>query len=421
PSDELIRAIQASASALKLRRGLRDLPPQWRRVFELLVGGRLLSDEQLQTLLARQNPHESPASTILRLGLISQQDLADVLARASGTAVVSLSPYPELAAPIDPTETLDEVQDAVMRAWNSSGTGPVIWTGSLLSRIYAGAVLLVIGLSAVGGFGLIVHEALAPRFAFSLFALFCGLFFFLYALKYYVTIASVVLVTLFGDPLRFSRSTPASTPSGGEARGGRKADGRAADDVLAAGEHKEGYRTLRGDLLSQAGSVVVADPWQRIGEIRLPADRQPFVSVQLAMYNESEVIDRLLTACTSFDYENYEVLVVDDSTDDTVQKLERWKSHPRVRVIHRESRKGFKGGALQEALRRMNSRTEYVMIFDADFVPPADAIWHFLDYFGRLAKAKYASPSEHATAGAPQNGDRVAAVQGYQWHMLNAS
>ncbi|TMD75145.1 MAG: glycosyltransferase family 2 protein, partial [Chloroflexi bacterium] len=63
----------------------------------------------------------------------------------------------------------------------------------------------------------------------------------------------------------------------------------------------------------------------------------------------------------------------------------------------------------------------YVMIFDADFVPPADAIWHFLDYFGRLAKAKYASPSEHATAGAPQNGDRVAAVQGYQWHMLNAS
>ena len=47
--------------------------------------------------------HESPASTILRLGLISQQDLADVLARAGGTAVVSLTPYRELAAPIDPT------------------------------------------------------------------------------------------------------------------------------------------------------------------------------------------------------------------------------------------------------------------------------------------------------------------------------
>jgi cellulose synthase/poly-beta-1,6-N-acetylglucosamine synthase-like glycosyltransferase len=199
-----------------------------------------------------------------------------------------------------------------------------------------------------------------------------------------------------------------------------KADGQTANRWQ--GEHKEGYRTLRGDILSEAGDVVVRDPWEKIGEIRLPADRQPFVSVQLALYNESEVVDRLLTACTSFDYENYEVLVVDDSTDDTVKKLERWRRHPRVRVIHRASRKGFKGGALQEALKRMHPRTEYVMIFDADFVPPADAIWHFLDYFGRLAKAKSATPNEHASAhGAPQNGDRLAVVQGYQWHMLNAS
>ena len=490
PSDELLRAIHASAAALKVRRTLREVAPQWRRVFELLLGSRLLTEEQLQTIVARQNPHESPATTILRAGFVTQQDLADALARASGTAGASLGPYPEIDAPIDPTEprlssrrlvdpvergaarllpldfarsrgvvvtasdghdgvvamvdpldeiafhevqrftglklvrvtaTLDDVQDAVARAWSSNGTGPVIWTGSLLSRVYASAVLLVVGLSAVAGFGLLVREALTPRFAFSLFALFCGLFFFLYALKYYVTIASVVLITLFGDPVRFSRNGKSATQGGNDARSKLKADGRTTDDGLASGQHKEGYRTLRGDLLSQAGSVVVTDPWQRIGEIRLPADRQPFVSVQLALYNESEVVDRLLTACTSFDYENYEVLVVDDSTDDTVQKLERWAKHPRVRVLHRANRKGFKGGALQEALKRMNARTEYVMIFDADFVPPADAIWHFLDYFGRLAKAKYANGEHATTAGAPQNGDRVAAVQGYQWHMLNAS
>src|SRR5439155_453546 len=85
-------------------------------------------------------------------------------------------------------------------------------------------------------------------------------------------------------------------------------------------------------------------------------------------------------------------------------------------------REGFKGGALQEALGRMNPRTEYVLIFDADFVPPADAIWHFLDYFGRLAaKPKGADRHTPSTSGVPQNGDRLAAVQGYQWHMLNAS
>jgi GT2 family glycosyltransferase len=136
------------------------------------------------------------------------------------------------------------------------------------------------------------------------------------------------------------------------------------------------------------------------------------------------VVDRLLEACTSFDYENYEVIVADDSTDETVEKLKKWKEHPRVRVIHRSSRKGFKGGALQEALRRMNPRTEYVMVFDADFVPPADAIWHFLDYFGRLTKPKNGNGNghdTHAKTGVPQNGDRLAVVQGYQWHMLNAS
>src|ERR671933_146835 len=176
-------------------------------------------------------------------------------------------------------------------------------------------------------------------------ALVCGAIFFLYALKYYITTFAVLVAS------RFVRRVPGIAPD------------------------------------------------------RIPPPEQPFVSVQLALYNEAHVVDRLLAACTSFDYENYEVIVVDDSTDRTIEHLARWKDHPRVRVIHRQSRKGFKGGALQEALRRMNPRTEYVMIFDADFVPPADAIWHFLDYFGRLAKAKDAS-AEHAEpsgSGAPQN------------------
>src|SRR5437879_11970289 len=73
----------------------------------------------------------------------------------------------------------------------------------------------------------------------------------------------------------------------------------------------------------------------------------------------------------------------------------------------------------------MNPGPEYGMMFGADFVPPADAIWHVLDYFGRLAKAKNGNGNGHAKNGnghgAPTNGDRLAVVQGYQWHMLNAS
>ncbi|TMF67296.1 MAG: glycosyltransferase, partial [Chloroflexi bacterium] len=54
-----------------------------------------------------------------------------------------------------------------------------------------------------------------------------------------------------------------------------------------------------------------------MGELRLPAEQQPFVSVHVALYNEARVVDRLLAACTSFDYKSYEVIVVDDSTDET--------------------------------------------------------------------------------------------------------
>src|SRR5438093_1546143 len=494
PSAELLRALRASTAAVIARQQLSALKPEGRRVVELLLGSRVMTEVQVQEALAKRASGESLATTVVRLGLLGQPELADILARATDTPLVSLAPYPEISKPIDPTEarlssprlidpverdaarsvpfdvarglgvvitaadrghgvvamadpldeaafaeaqrhsrlrltrvtaTADDIRDTLERVWNGGGSRDVIWTGNLLSKLYASVVLGVIVLAGVGGFGFLVRDALAPRFAFSLFALFCGLFFFLYALKYYVTIASVILITLFGDPAKF-QGRHANGNGNGHVNGkGLKADGQSSGNGQSSGQHKEGYRTLRGENLSEGGSVQVNDPWQRMGEIRLPADKQPFVSVQLALYNEKRVVDRLLEACTSFDYENYEVIVVDDSTDETVELLKRWKDHPRVRVIHRSSRKGFKGGALQEALRRMNPRTEYVMIFDADFVPPADAIWHFLDYFGRLAKAKNGNGNGHAKNGnghgAPTNGDRLAVVQGYQWHMLNAS
>src|SRR5437016_7478234 len=499
PSDELLRAVRASIVGVTARQQLSALRPEGRRVVELLLGSRVMTAEQVQEALAKRASGESLATTVVRLGLLGQPELAGIFARATDTPFVSLAPYPEISAPIDPTEsrlssprlvdpverdaarsvpfdvarglgivvtaadrghgvvgmadpleqaacveaerhsrlrltrvtaTADDIKDTLERVWNGGGSRDVIWTGNLLSKVYASLVLGVIIVGGIGGFGVLFRDALAPRFAFSLFALLCGLFFFLYALKYYVTIASVILITLFGDPAKFQGRHANGHANGHTSGNGLKADGQTNGNGHTNGQHKEGYRTLRGEKLSEVGAVVVNDPWQRMGEIRLPADRQPFVSIHLALYNEGRVVDRLLEACTSFDYENYEVIVADDSTDETVEKLKRWKEHPRVRVIHRSSRKGFKGGALQEALRRMNPRTEYVMVFDADFVPPADAIWHFLDYFGRLAKAKTNGTANgngngHVKNGnghgAPQNGDRVAVVQGYQWHMLNAS
>jgi len=125
-----------------------------------------------------------------------------------------------------------------------------------------------------------------------------------------------------------------------------------------------------------------------------------FVSVLLPVYNEPNVVDRLLKACTSFNSPQYEVIVVDDSNDGmTREKLEAWRTHPNVKVIYRDSRRGWKGGALNVGLDHTHPKSTHVLIFDADFTPPSDLVSRFLARF---------------------RDDGVVAVQGYQRHDLNA-
>ena len=150
----------------------------------------------------------------------------------------------------------------------------------------------------------------------------------------------------------------------------------------------------------------------------------PMISVHLAIYNEERVVDRLLTACTQLDYPNYEVVVVDDSKDGTVVRLKEWlldalkTDGQRLKVIHRQNRSGFKGGALNEALRHTSPKAEYVVVLDADFVPEPDLLKRFIAYFNR--HGANGNAIANGNGGRYANG-RLAAVQGYQWHTLNRS
>lgn len=157
------------------------------------------------------------------------------------------------------------------------------------------------------------------------------------------------------------------------------------------------------------------------------SENEPLVSIHLPMYNEENVVNRIMKACTSLDYKNYEVVVIDDSTDGTTKILnEQWSKYPQVKVVHREERHGFKGGALNEALRHMNPRADYVLVFDADFIPPPDVVNRFLWYF---ENSKYMNKNNRKNNREDIVFEHIedwyrkletAAVQGYQWHMLNA-
>ncbi len=115
-------------------------------------------------------------------------------------------------------------------------------------------------------------------------------------------------------------------------------------------------------------------------------DDLPRVTVQLPMYNEQFVIDRLIEAVCAMQYprEKLEIQVLDDSTDETqqvaAQIVERYAAmgHPIV-YIHRTNRHGYKAGALDEGLRI--AKGDLVAIFDADFVPPADWLMQVIHHF----------------------------------------
>ncbi|HVB99066.1 MAG TPA: cellulose synthase family protein [Candidatus Dormibacteraeota bacterium] len=115
-----------------------------------------------------------------------------------------------------------------------------------------------------------------------------------------------------------------------------------------------------------------------------PAD-WPKVTIQLPIYNERYVIERLIDAAIGFDYprDKLEIQVLDDSTDETQQitraVVDRYRAlgEP-IFYLHRTNRVGFKAGALQEGL--LQATGEFVAIFDADFLPPADFLRRTLPY-----------------------------------------
>ena len=112
----------------------------------------------------------------------------------------------------------------------------------------------------------------------------------------------------------------------------------------------------------------------------------PRVTVQLPIYNERYVIERLVEAVAQFDYprELLEIQVLDDSTDETQTVARECVERHRdlgvpIVYIHRDNREGFKAGALQEGLK--SATGEFVAIFDADFIPPADFLRRTVPYF----------------------------------------
>ncbi len=124
----------------------------------------------------------------------------------------------------------------------------------------------------------------------------------------------------------------------------------------------------------------------------------PRVTVQLPMFNEMYVAERLLEGVASIDYpkDRLEIQVLDDSIDETTEIARKKAQELRdrgfdVTFLHRTNRHGYKAGALEEGL--VEAKGDYVLVFDADFVPTPsivmDLIHHFTDPKVGMVQARW--------------------------------
>src|SRR2546429_8051883 len=117
-----------------------------------------------------------------------------------------------------------------------------------------------------------------------------------------------------------------------------------------------------------------------------PLDPLPIVTIQLPLYNEMYVADRLIEAVCRLDYprDRLEIQVLDDSSDETrsiaqlaVRRFEAQGID--IKYYHRADRTGFKAGALEAGLKV--GRGEVIAIFDADFMPTPDFLLRVMPHF----------------------------------------
>src|SRR5215831_5396808 len=137
------------------------------------------------------------------------------------------------------------------------------------------------------------------------------------------------------------------------------------------------YSMIRGYLKHRA--KFTGEPPRRF-------ERLPRVTVQLPIYNEQYVVERLLEETVQIDYprELLQIQVLDDSTDETAPFTRRLAAEYeaagfQIEYIHRDNRHGFKAGALQEGLKTATG--ELIAIFDADFLPPRDFLRRTVHFF----------------------------------------
>ena len=163
------------------------------------------------------------------------------------------------------------------------------------------------------------------------------------------------------------------------------------------------YALLQFHLLYLYKKYHKENPEIRYKQFGATDQNAPMVTVQLPMYNEMYVAERIIDYVAAQEYpkDRFQIQVLDDSTDETVgivaAKVAGLKAQGfDIQHVHRVNRQGYKAGALQEAMPLVKG--EFIAIFDADFTPRPDFLRTTMTYFEDPKVAIVQTRWEHINA-----------------------
>ncbi len=154
--------------------------------------------------------------------------------------------------------------------------------------------------------------------------------------------------------------------------------------------------------------LMVRQPRVEPKQVRL-GSKQPFVSIHVPAHNEpSEMLKRTLDSLAELDWDNYEVLVIDNNTTD--ESLWRpieaycWELGSRFRFLHVEGLPGFKAGAMNWARQYMSSEAEFIFVVDADYLVDRNGLKTAMKYFSAPDIGLIQFPQDYRNVGAGNMG-----------------
>ena len=172
------------------------------------------------------------------------------------------------------------------------------------------------------------------------------------------------------------------------------------------------------------GIEMAASLWRverRITRLAIP-EHSPRVSVHLPCYNEPpQMVIETLNALARLDYDNYEVIVLDNNTPDPetwrpveahCRTLNEKNGAPNFRFFHFEQMKGFKGGALNRALALTDPKAKYVAVIDSDYQVQPFWLRRVIPHFAQPGIALVQGPQDYRDSG--ENGFKAMAYEEYR-------